>query len=80
MGRFILGVKVPKLLNMMVAMGGMYPALDATAGEPERSTWETMRNICACRDPIRYGRYVDFFGRHNLKALRDGPITWPQGR
>ncbi len=58
MGRFILGVKVPKLLNMMVAMGGMYPALDATAGEPERSTWETMLSTATDRINILIAIYA----------------------
>ena len=58
MGRFILGLMVPMLLIVMVAMGGMFPALDATAGERERSTWETMLSTATDRINILIAKYA----------------------
>ena len=58
MGRFILGMMVPMLLIVMVAIGGMYPALDATAGERERSTWETMLSVGTDRVNILISKYA----------------------
>jgi len=58
MGRFILGLMVPMLLIVMVAMGGMFPALDATAGERERSTWETMLSTATHRINILTAKYA----------------------
>jgi len=70
----------------------MFPALDATAGERERSTWETMLSTATHKINVIIAKYayvvtlsamagmLIIFCRHNLNALRDGPITWRQGR
>ncbi|MCY3714262.1 MAG: ABC transporter permease [Gemmatimonadetes bacterium] len=58
MGRFILGMAVPILVIIMLIVGGMYPALDATAGERERSTWETTLTAATDRVNILAGKYL----------------------
>jgi len=58
MGRFILGMAVPVLVIIMVMVGGMYPALDATAGERERSTWETTLTAATDRVNVLAGKYL----------------------
>lgn len=58
MGRFILGMAVPILVIIMLIVGGMYPALDATAGERERSTWETTLTAATGRVNVLAGKYL----------------------
>lgn len=58
MGRFILGMAVPILVIIMLIVGGMYPALDATAGERERSTWETTMTAATDRVNVLAGKYL----------------------
>src|SRR6266545_6834892 len=38
MGQFLLGLMIPIFLVIMIAVGSMYPAIDSTAGEREKST------------------------------------------
>lgn len=45
MGRFFLRLWVPLMVVMMVALGTLYPAVDTTAGERERSTFETLATL-----------------------------------
>ncbi len=42
LGPLIASRLLPLILVMMLFMGALYPAIDATAGERERGTWETM--------------------------------------
>ena len=56
--RFILGLLVPILMLIMVAMASFYPAVDATAGERERSTWETLMTVAAPRSTIAVAKYL----------------------
>ncbi|MCY3556078.1 MAG: ABC transporter permease [Gemmatimonadetes bacterium] len=58
MGRFILGMAVPILVIIMLIVGGMYPALDATAGERERATWETTLTAATDRVNVLAGKYL----------------------
>ncbi|MCY3771553.1 MAG: ABC transporter permease [Gemmatimonadetes bacterium] len=58
MGRFILGMAVPILVIIMLIVGGMYPALDATAGERERSTWETTLTAATDHMNVLAGKYL----------------------
>lgn len=58
MGRFILGMAVPILVIIMLIVGGLYPALDATAGERERSTWETTLTAATERVNVLAGKYL----------------------
>ncbi len=57
-GAFILGLMVPLLMIIMIAVGCFYPAVDATAGERERSTWETLMTVGASRASIVIAKYL----------------------
>lgn len=58
MGAFFLGEMIPLFLVIMVALGCFYPAIDATAGERERSTWETLMSVSASRGSIVTAKYL----------------------
>ena len=58
MGGFILGLMLPLFLIIMVAMGCMFPAIDCTAGEREKSTWETTMTIATPRANIVAAKYL----------------------
>ena len=85
MGRFILGLTAPVLFMVMVAVGCFYPAIDATAGERERNTWETLMSTAATRLSIITGKYLyvaslgGIAGLLNLLAvmLTIGPLFGP---
>jgi sodium transport system permease protein len=42
----------------MVAFGCFYPAIDATAGERERATWETLMTVAASRMSVVIAKYL----------------------
>jgi sodium transport system permease protein len=56
--RFLLAMVVPMLTLIMVALASFYPAIDATAGERERSTWETLMTVAASRGNIAAAKYL----------------------
>ncbi len=56
--RFLLALMVPTLMIIMIAIATFYPAVDATAGERERSTWETMMTVAASRTTIATAKYL----------------------
>ncbi|CAN5716563.1 ABC transporter permease [soil metagenome] len=56
--RFILALVVPMLTLIMVALASFYPAIDATAGERERATWETLMTVAASRGNIAAAKYL----------------------
>lgn len=58
MGSFIMGMMVPLLTIIMIAVGCFYPAVDATAGERERSTWETLMTVSASRTSVVMAKYL----------------------
>ena len=58
MGAFVMGMLLPMLLMIMVALGCFNPAIDATAGEKERGTWETLMTVAARRSSIITGKYL----------------------
>jgi len=58
MGQFILGLMLPLFLIIMVAVGCMYPSIDSTAGEREKSTWETSMTIATPRANIIVAKYL----------------------
>jgi sodium transport system permease protein len=58
MGGFILGLMLPLFLIIMVAMGTIFPAIDCTAGEREKSTWETSMTIATARANIVAAKYL----------------------
>lgn len=58
LGAFVLGLLAPLLMIIMVAVGCFYPAVDATAGEHERGTWETLMSVAASRSSIVAAKYL----------------------
>jgi sodium transport system permease protein len=58
MGQFILGLLLPLFLVIMLAVGCMYPAIDSTAGEREKCTWETMMVCATPRRNIIIAKYL----------------------
>ncbi len=58
MGRFILGLLVPLLMVIMLVVGGVYPAIDSTAGERENQTWETLMTVSTARSSIVIAKYL----------------------
>jgi sodium transport system permease protein len=58
MGAFLLKLVIPMLLLVMTSIGCFYPAVDATAGERERSTWETLMTVGASRTSIVLAKYL----------------------
>lgn len=58
MGALLLGVLVPLFLVLMVAIGCFIPAVDSTAGDRERSTWETLMSTAPSRTSIVIAKYL----------------------
>ncbi len=58
MGAMILGMLLPLYFVIMVAVGCMYPAIDSTAGERERGTWETTLTIATSRLSVVTAKYL----------------------
>jgi sodium transport system permease protein len=57
-GAMILAMMIPLFLSIMVAVGCFYPAVDTTAGERERSTWETLMTTSASRASVVTAKYL----------------------
>jgi sodium transport system permease protein len=57
-GGFILGLMLPIFFVIAVAIGCFYPAVDATAGERERGTWETLMSTAADRGSVVLAKYL----------------------
>lgn len=58
LGAMILGMMLPLFLVIMVALGCFMPAVDTTAGERERSTWETLLTVAASRTSVIVAKYL----------------------
>jgi sodium transport system permease protein len=58
MGGFLLSLIIPLMIVIMVAIGCFYPAIDSTAGERERSTWETLMTVSASRSSVLVAKYL----------------------
>jgi sodium transport system permease protein len=56
MGRFFAALLIPYLLVFLVAAGSMHMAIDATTGEKERSTLETLLATAATRTELVIGK------------------------
>ncbi|MBN2309330.1 MAG: CPBP family intramembrane metalloprotease, partial [Candidatus Hydrogenedentes bacterium] len=54
----ILGMVLPVLMVVMVGLGAFYPAIDLTAGEKERGTFETLLAAPVTTGEIVCGKYV----------------------
>lgn len=57
-GALILGLLLPIVFVVMIALGCMHPAIDSTAGERERGTWETLMTSAAHRPSLVVGKYL----------------------
>jgi sodium transport system permease protein len=58
MGQMLLGMLLPVFLVIMLAVGCMYPAIDSTAGEREKSTWETLMTAATPRRNVIIAKYL----------------------
>ena len=58
MAQFFLGLILPTFLLVMLATGAMNPAIDATAGERENSTWETVMTLATSRSNVLVAKYL----------------------
>ena len=58
MGQFLLGLMLPIFLIIMLSIGCMHPAIDSTAGEREKSTWETLMTAATPRKNIIIAKYL----------------------
>src|SRR5438874_13309070 len=58
MGQFLMGLVLPIIFIIMLAVGGMHPAIDSTAGERENSTWETIMSSATSRGNVLVAKYL----------------------
>ena len=58
LGTRLLSETLPLFLVVMVALGCFIPAIDTTAGERERLTWETTLTVAASRGSIIAAKYL----------------------
>lgn len=56
-----LGTVLPILMVVMLAVGAFYPAVDVTAGEKERGTFETLLSTPASKLEIVAGKFLTVF-------------------
>ena len=57
-GTTLLGLMIPLFLVISVALGCLVPAVDTTAGERERGTWETLMTTTASRGSVVTAKYL----------------------
>jgi sodium transport system permease protein len=69
-GRYVAALLIPYLLIFMVAAGAMQTAIDATTGEKERSTLETILATAATRAELVLGKVMAV-----LTASLTGAVT-----
>jgi sodium transport system permease protein len=69
-GRYVAALMIPYLLVFMVAAGSMHTAVDATTGEKERSTLETILASAATRAELVIGKVLAV-----LAASLTGAVT-----
>ena len=58
----LLGNALPMLMIMMLGLGAFYPAVDLTAGEKERGTFETLLATPTSRREIVWGKFFAVVG------------------
>ncbi|HPO14010.1 MAG TPA: ABC transporter permease subunit/CPBP intramembrane protease [Candidatus Hydrogenedentes bacterium] len=68
---FILGLILPMAMIVMLALGAFYPAMDLTAGEKERGTFETLLSTPASKLEIVAGKFFTVF----LLAMLTGVLN-----
>lgn len=69
MGRFFAALLIPYLLVFLVAAGSMQMAVDATTGEKERSTLETLLATAATRGELVLGKTMAVLSASLVGAL-----------
>lgn len=57
-GAYLLKAILPTILILMIALGCFYPAVDTTAGERERATWETTLTLATSRTNVIAAKYL----------------------
>jgi sodium transport system permease protein len=57
----LLGMVLPLLLVVMLGVGAFYPAVDLTAGEKERGTFETLLSTPTSKLEIIFGKFLTVF-------------------
>jgi sodium transport system permease protein len=58
LGAMVLGQMMSFFIIIMVALGCFVPSVDTTAGERERSTWETLMTVAAPRSAVVTAKYL----------------------
>ncbi len=58
---FMLGLLLPVIMVVMIALGAFYPAVDLTAGEKERGTFETLLSTPISKMEIVTGKFLTVF-------------------
>lgn len=66
-----LGTILPVLMVVMLALGAFYPAVDVTAGEKERGTFETLLSTPTTKMEIVTGKFITVF----LLAMATGLLN-----
>ena len=56
--RLLLALMVPIFTVVIVALASFYPAIDTTAGERERSTWETLMTLSVPRRTLVWAKFL----------------------
>ena len=54
----LLGIGLPTLMILMLGLGAFYPAVDLTAGEKERGTFETLLSTPTAKREIVWGKFL----------------------
>ncbi len=65
----VIGLVLPALMIIVMGLGAFYPAVDLTAGEKERGTFETLLSTPATKMEIVTGKFLTVFSMAMLTAL-----------
>jgi sodium transport system permease protein len=65
----LIGLIMPMLMVIVMALGAFYPAVDLTAGEKERGTFETLLSTPATKMEIVTGKFLTVFIMAMLTAV-----------
>ena len=65
----ILGTILPLIMVVMLGVGAFYPAVDLTAGEKERGTFETLLSTPTSKLEIIFGKFFAVFSLSILTGL-----------
>ena len=65
----MIGLIMPALMVVVMALGAFYPAVDLTAGEKERGTFETLLSTPAAKMEIVAGKFLTVFIMAMLTAV-----------